>query len=288
MLCDRSEVVRYYDSRLTLYSDGKLVIRDYVSAIQKFPVGIEEYVSDDIYTVPMLPSVSTHCSKKEEYDKYGSCRVDNLSRSRKLVIDLAYENQAIWKSFLTLTFSENIKDIDYANKCFNCWLTSIRQCFTDFSYLCVPEFQKRGAVHYHLLTNLDVGSDLLPVQNAKKNMYDVKYWSYGFTSAFDLRLADDRFNVSLYVCKYLYKDIDDRLFGRKKVMHSRNLRLPKVAFTSRSNVYVLSLLAHILDTKDVVEFIFVPKKKFQIGFNESVVMLNESDLKKIDFLFNNI
>lgn len=287
MLCDRSEVVRYYDSRLTLYSDGKLVIRDYDSAIQKYDSGIEEYVFDDIYSSAMLPSVSTHCSKKE-YDKYGSCRVDNLSRSRKLVIDLAYENQKIWKSFLTLTFAENVMDIDFANKCFNSWLTLIRRSFPDFAYLCVPEFQKRGAVHYHLLSNLEVGGVLLPVQNAKKNMYDVKYWSYGFTSAFDLRLADDRFNVSLYVCKYLYKDIDDRLFSRKKVMHSRNLQLPKVAITSRSNVYVLSLLAHILDTKDVVEFTFEPKKKFQIGFKESVVMLNEKDLKKIDFLFNNI
>ena len=50
MLCDRSEVVKYYDSRLTLYSDGKLVIRDYDSAIQKYDSGIEDYVSDDIYS----------------------------------------------------------------------------------------------------------------------------------------------------------------------------------------------------------------------------------------------
>lgn len=284
MLCYRSEVVRYYDSRLTLYSDGKLVIRDYDSAIQKYDSGIEEYVSDDIYSGAMLPSVSTHCSNKE-YDKYGSCRVDNLSRSRKLVIDLAYENQKLWKSFLTLTFSENIKDIDIANQCFNSWLTLIRRYFPDFAYLCVPEFQKRGAVHYHLLSNLEVGGSLLPVQNEKKKMYDVKFWRYGFTSAFDLKLADDRFNVSLYVCKYLYKDIDDRLFSRKKVMHSRNLQLPKVATMLHSNTYVLSLLAHILDTKDVVEFTFEPKKKFQVGFKESIVMLNENDLKKIDFLF---
>lgn len=287
MLCKRQEVVKYYDSRLTLYSDGKLIIRDYDSAIQKYDSGVEEYVSDDIYSMATLPSVSTHCSKKE-YDKYGSCRIDNLSRSRKLVIDLAYENQKVWKSFLTLTFADNVKDIDFANKCFNSWLTSVRLLYPDFAYLCVPEFQKRGAVHYHLLSNLEVGGDFLPIQNAKKNMYDVKYWKYGFTSAFDLKLADDRFNVSLYVCKYLYKDIDSRLFGRKKIMHSRNLNLPKVATTSRSNVYVLSLLAHILDTKDVVEFTFEPKKKFQIGFKESVVMLNENDLKKIDFLFNNI
>ena len=286
MLCDRSEVVRYYDSRLTLYSDGKLVIRDYDSAIQKYTDGFEEYMDNDIYTSD-VPSVSTHCSKKE-YDKYGSCRVDNLSRSRKLVIDLAYENKNLWKSFLTLTFADNVKDIDFANKCFNSWLTSIRLLFPVFAYLCVPEFQKRGAVHYHLLTNLEVGGSLLPVQNAKKNMYDVKYWKYGFTSAFDLRLADDKFNVSLYVCKYLYKDIDSRLFGRKKIMHSRNLNLPKVATMLHSNTYLLGIIAHIVDEKDILEFKFEPKKKFQIGFKETVVMLNENDLHKIDFLFKNI
>lgn len=284
MLCERQEVVKYYDSRLTLYSDGKLVIRDYDSAIQKFIGGIEEYFPDDIYSVPVLPSAVTHCSKKER-DKFGSCRFDNLFRSRKLVIDLAYENQKIWKSFLTLTFSDNVKDIDYANHCFNSWLTLIRRAFPDFAYLCVPEFQKRGAVHYHLLSNLAVASELLPVQNEKKNMYDVKYWKYGFTSAFDLKLADDRFNVSLYVCKYLYKDIDSRLFGRKKIMHSRNLNLPKVATMLQNNTYVQSVLAHIIDKKDITEFVFQSKKKFQVGFKEQTVFLTDEEMQKIDFLF---
>lgn len=283
MLCERQEVIKYYDSRLTLYSDGKLVIRDYDSAIQKFDSGIEEYVSDDIYGA-MLPGVSTHSSKKER-DKFGSCRFDNLFRSRKLVIDLAYENQKKWKSFLTLTFAENVKDIDYANKCFNSWLTSIRQFFSDFAYLCVPEFQKRGAVHYHLLSNLEVGGEFLPVQNEKKKMYDVRFWKYGFTSAFDLKLADDRFNVSLYVCKYLYKDIDSRLFGRKKIMHSRNLNLPKVATTLHNNSFVQSLLAHIIDDKEITEFIFESKKKFQVSFKEQTVFLSADEMKKIDFLF---
>ena len=116
-------------------------------------------------------------------------------------------------------------------------------------------------------------------------MYDVKYWKYGFTSAFDLKLADDRFNVSLYVCKYLYKDIDSRLFGRKKIMHSRNLQLPKVATMLHSNTYLLSIIAHIVADKEIVEFTFEPKKQFQIGFKESVVFLDENDLKKIDYLF---
>lgn len=40
--------------------------------------------------------------------------------------------------------------------------------------------------------------------------------------------------------------------------------------------------------KKILQSLFEPKKKFQIGFKETVVMLNENDLKKIDFLFNNI
>ena len=280
MLCERNEVIRYYDSRLTLYSDGKLVIRDYDSAIQKKNDGFEEFKNENSAEIPVV----IHCSKNER-DKFGFCRFDNLFRSRKLVIDLSYENKNLWKSFLTLTFADNVKDIDFANKCFNTWLTSIRQSFSDFAYLCVPEFQKRGAVHYHLLSNLEVGGELLPLQNEKKNMYDVKFWKYGFTSAFDLRLADDKFNVSLYVCKYLYKDIDDRLFGRKKIMHSRNLKLPKVATILNSNTYVLSIIAHIVDDKDITEFKFDSKKKFQVGFKEQTVFLSEDDMKKIDFLF---
>ena len=280
MLCERQDVIRYYDSRLTLYSDGKLVIRDYDSAIQKKNEGFEEFKNEDSDFVPVL----THSSKKQR-DKFGSCRFDNLFRSRKLVIDLSYENKDLWKSFLTLTFAENVKDIDYANQCFNSWLTLIRRVFSDFAYLCVPEFQKRGAVHYHLLSNLEVGGEFLPLQNEKKKMYDVKYWKYGFTSAFDLKLADDRFNVSLYVCKYLYKDIDSRLFGRKKIMHSRNLNLPKVATTLQNNVYVQSILAHIIDNKDITEFTFESKKKFQVGFKELTVYLSDDEMKKIDFLF---
>lgn len=280
MLCERYEVVKYYDSRLTLYSDGKLVIRDYDSAIQKIDDGFEDFKNE--YSSKI--AVVTHCLKKKR-DKFGSCRFDNLFRSRKLVIDLAYENKDLWKSFLTLTFAENVKDIDFANKCFNSWLTSVRQSFHDFSYLCVPEFQKRGAVHYHLLSNLEVGGEFLPLQNEKKNMYDVRFWKYGFTSAFDLKLADDKFNVSLYVCKYLYKDIDDRLFGRKKIMHSRNLKLPKVATTLQNNDYVQSLLAHIVDDKEISEFTFQSKKKFQVSFKEQTVYLTQDEMKKIDFLF---
>ena len=70
--------------------------------------------------------------------------------------------------FLTLTFAENVTDIDYANKKFSYYVDQVRRVYKDFRYLCIPEFQKRGAVHYHLLTNIDVDSELVPRRPIKK------------------------------------------------------------------------------------------------------------------------
>lgn len=166
--------------------------------------------------------------KRENYSKSaaGEIRVDSLTRSFARLMDLAITNHDTFTTFITLTFKDNIKDLSFANKMFNNWVTTVRRVYPDFKYLGVPEFQKRGAVHYHVMTNLKVDSDLIKVQNTKENMYDVKYWSHGFTSVFDLSLSDNNFSVSLYLAKYFYKDIDNRLFSRKKVLASRNLKEP--------------------------------------------------------------
>lgn len=51
---------------------------------------------------------------------------------------------------LTLTFRENLKDIDDAWKRFHYFSKLMRNKFPKYQYVCVPEYQKRGAVHFHL------------------------------------------------------------------------------------------------------------------------------------------
>ena len=52
---------------------------------------------------------------------------------------------------LTLTFRKNETDIDLAWKKFKYFCTLMRWRYgEDFKYVAVPEYQKRGAVHYHL------------------------------------------------------------------------------------------------------------------------------------------
>lgn len=95
-----------------------------------------------------------------------------------------------FKTFITLTFGENISNIKKANKCFNIWRTRIKKEYNNFKYVCVPEYQKRGAVHFHILSNLKLNSSIVYKQKDKDNMYDIKYWNKGFSSAFSINEKD--------------------------------------------------------------------------------------------------
>lgn len=202
-----------YNVKIKEYKDGRIKIFEY---------------DRDIYS---LENNSSSELKREVIKQFksrnsGVITENNLNRSYAILIDLALQNYDSFKTFITLTFKENITDLTVANKSFANWTRQIKRQFNDFKYLGVPEFQKRGAVHYHLMTNLEINSDLITLQKDKSNMFDVKYWNNGFSSVFDLSLTNEHFSVASYLTKYFYKDIDNRLFGRKKVLSSRNLDKP--------------------------------------------------------------
>ena len=64
--------------------------------------------------------------------------------------------------FLTLTFKDNITDLDFANNEFKKFIKRLNYHFKiKLKYSCVIEFQKRGAIHYHcILYNLNGKIDL--------------------------------------------------------------------------------------------------------------------------------
>jgi len=129
----------------------------------------------------------------ENYNnEYKVIRKDNLMRSKLAVQRLAKANEQIFKSFITLTFAKNISNIKEANKLYNIWTTKIRKVFPDFTYICVPEYQKRGAIHYHMISNLEIDSDLIYRQKGMTNMYDIKFWNYGFSSAYNIDIEKNR------------------------------------------------------------------------------------------------
>lgn len=170
--------------------------------------------------------------------------IKNIQRSKINLQRLAKANEKEFKTFITLTFKDNINNINDANKIFHDFISNIKRLKKDFKYLGVPEFQKRGAVHYHLMTNLSITKDnnIILKQPNKKYMYDLKYWTKGYSSVYSIR--KNHINVVAYLTKYFTKDIDNRLFGKRRYLYSRNLIKP-------CEVY--------LSSRDIEEFIKVLK-----------------------------
>ena len=181
--------------------------------------------------------------KEENINKPKEIEYKNIMRSKFQLQRIVKANENIFKTFITLTFEENITDVSVANKKFDIWRTNIKKIKNDFLYVCVPEFQKRGAIHYHLLTNLDIEKDpnIIIPQKDRKNCYDVKYWSYGFSSVFPM----EDVNVVGYITKYMTKDIDNRLWGKRRYLYSQKLKKPSEYYIDFRNEKDLDIIADL-------------------------------------------
>lgn len=178
----------------------------------------------------------TKVSSSDRVEEVKSILLANAIRSNLNCQRIAKTNRDSWETFITLTFKENLTDIVQANKIFNAWVSNIRKLKKDFKYIAVPEFQKRGAVHYHVLSNLgreDTNIIYLQKERVGKakdltTIYDVKYWTKGFARV-DFIKSDYK-KIYGYICKYMTKDIDNKLFGKHRYFNSQNLVKPQTEY----------------------------------------------------------
>ena len=175
----------------------------------------------------------------------------NITRSKLKCQRLAKCNSDIWETFITLTIKENIKDINIANKLYKQFKDCVRRVFPNFKCICVPEFQKRGAVHYHLLTNISVDNNkLIFKQNDNEKYLHIKYWNIGFTKVDNVK--NDIKKIIGYISKYMTKDIDNRLFNHHRYFYTKNLRTPTVNYLDLDNQKHISFLKSLLNNKKMI------------------------------------
>ena len=186
---------------------------------------------------------------KEE--KPSAIEPKNIIRSKLECQRLAKCNAKEWQTFITLTYEENITNIDEAKKDFRYFIDKVQRVYKDLKYICIPEFQKRGAVHFHLLTNIaKENKSLIFFQEDNKRFLHIKYWNKGFTRV-DV-LKNDIKKIIGYISKYMTKDIDDRLYNRHRYYYSRNLNKPQVNFLDLSNPIHLQFYTKILNDKKII------------------------------------
>lgn len=179
-----------------------------------------------------------------------SRRIDNAKRLKKSFIRLVRANldgngRPV---FLTLTMAE-VARIDDAYGIFTEFGQRFRRRYgSHIRYIAVPEFQERGAVHFHVLvwglseeviyaeTPKSVSIEgLVSVERGSRQLQHL--WGYGYV---DCLLTDGSPKLAFYVAKYMHKALlDERLRGQKSYSCSRNCLRPLSLATKTSVAFAL-------------------------------------------------
>jgi len=150
-------------------------------------------------------------------------RADNLFRLKRAFTRLVRSNcrpDAI-PALVTLTMFE-VVGIDVAYSAFNVFTKHLRSATkANFQYIAVPEFQKRGAVHFHLLIwGLD--DKLIKYERINRTIQNI--WQLGFV---DCVPTDGSAKLAGYLAKYMSKSmLDQRICGQRAYTTSRGVMRP--------------------------------------------------------------
>lgn len=144
-------------------------------------------------------------------------RSKSLNRASNRVRRLINANVGEHSKFITLTFKENITDLKSANYEFKKFKQRLEyEIGYKLQYLAVIEFQKRGAIHYHVIM-----FNCPYVKNKDLN----SIWGNGYVKINKINHVD---NVGAYITKYMTKDSNDnRLIGEKMWFSSKGLEEPR-------------------------------------------------------------
>lgn len=243
----------------TFYSKGKsqydiklIDLGDYmqVYVFDKTKTKVSEDKKD--FDLNLSKSKKIELEQKNDTPKINDkIELKNIMRSKLSCQRLAKANINDWQTFITLTFKDNIQDVKYANKRFRYFIDKIRRVKKDFKYLCITEFQKRGATHYHLLTNISINDTKLMYHQEDNPKYKhIKYWLDGFTSVEEIK--GDAKKIVGYISKYMTKDIDNRLFSHHRYLYSQNLKLPITNYIDTSDEKHLTFFQNKIQDKQLI------------------------------------
>lgn len=159
-------------------------------------------------------------------------------RARNMIRRLASSNFDSSSKFITLTFKKNETDLTAAHLHFDKFIKRLKYYLRkekqhdNLKYICVVEFQKRGAIHYHMISNMPY----------VKNSTLAEIWRHGFVKINRITHVD---NVGAYIVKYMTKSGgDERLEGRKSYFTSKNNLERPHEFKGEVAVAILEALKH--------------------------------------------
>lgn len=148
---------------------------------------------------------------------------DALQRAFNKAKEQIYFNPDM-TNFITLTYAENMQDIEQAMHDVKMLIKRTTRRSSNPvgngrerkpKYIYVFEYQKRGAIHVHMIAN-----DAFLLQVNRNNHKELVDWPKGFSSVLSINDFDSNFRPYLYLFKYMKKS---QRIGKSFVHSSRNL-----------------------------------------------------------------
>lgn len=153
--------------------------------------------------------------------------------------NLASRDELPW--FLTLTYHDQyqeLPDIETAYRHLGAFFARLKTSVAqDFAYLSVPEWQKRGAIHFHAL----VWGLPESTRKERSTRFLQRCWQQGYC---DVRRALYKSpKLAGYLAKYLSKaKADQRLGNRKAYTASRNIERPREKGSNSMSSFISTLV----------------------------------------------
>ncbi len=176
-------------------------------------------------------------------------RAYSVRKAYAQIKDLIYANYGYHNElakFFTLTVKGEA-GLPEANKKFHLFIKKVNFYLKmidgrKLQYIAVPEFQKRGATHYHVIVfNFPFISD--------KNIFHKtinKLWPHGFVEATKISISNGLEPVVLYMTKYIrIQELDSRFDNKKRFFHSEGLFPPQ---TIKNSSPEHEILIHLVKT----------------------------------------
>jgi hypothetical protein len=173
-----------------------------------------------------IPGASDDAGSVDEREAFEGKRKDNADRASMVFRQLVLANLTgtEYPLLLTATYRDNQTDLRQGYRDFGAFIQAMRYRFgKEWRYIAVPEFQKRGAVHFHALI---WGLPTSVFEEERSTRLVAGLWKHGFVY---LKMTDGNEKLSSYLTKYMAKSfVDRRLMNQKAYVCSRNLKRPQV------------------------------------------------------------
>ena len=144
-------------------------------------------------------------------------QVRSRRRSKQIIYQIARANE--WNYFCTFTFAKNRYDYAACKKRLQYFLNNFSKRKAHLEYLIVPEPHEDGAWHFHGLMIAEL-SDYL-VKGWHPGCYQLPDYSHGIN---EFEPVKDAQRVSMYITKYISKELQDALPGNRRYFHSKGLK----------------------------------------------------------------